>query len=111
MVCQSCSSTELPASRGRLAHLHFRGSLGRYLCPSVYRDNVFLIVYQLRTLASQQHLPSLCSYSSQGKVGCEQESVPVGGGRGSVMHEALPHTPALSTVTLKWILKLVPELA
>lgn len=42
----------------------------------MYGDNVFLIVYQLSTLASQQHL------SSQRKVGCGQGSVPTGGARG-----------------------------
>lgn len=80
-VCQSCFSTELPASYGGLAHLHFRQSLGRYLCPlHVLRHCVFGSD-QLSTLASQQHFPSPCSYSSQ-KVDCEEESVPVGAGRG-----------------------------
>lgn len=78
---------------------------------------VFISVCHLSPLASQQHLPSLCSYSSQRKAGCEQGSVSGGRGRGSVMSEALPHIalswsiPAPSTVSLKWILKLVSELA
>lgn len=50
--------------------------------PPMYRDKVFLFVYQLGTPASQQHLPSLCSCSPQRKAGCGQESVPKGGGRG-----------------------------
>lgn len=94
MICQSCSSMERPASHGRLAHLHFRGSLGRYFYPPMYGDNMFLIVYQLSTLASQQHIPSLCSYSSQRKVGFEQEPVPKGRARGVCDARSPPPQPS-----------------
>lgn len=94
-ICQSCSSTELAASHGTLAHLHFRGSLGKYLSPPMYRDNVFLTVHQLSMLASQQPLPSLCSYSSQRQGGSEQGSVSTGGARAvcDAQSPSLHHSP------------------
>lgn len=75
--CEAVAKEELPKPlqkgasgfprwNGLLAYLRFKGSLGMCLCTLAYHGNVLLIVYQLSTLPSQQHLASLfCSCSTK----------------------------------------------
>lgn len=85
-----------PWESGLMAYLHFKGSLGRYLCTLVYRGGVVLIGYQLSTLASPQHLTSLCSYSSQGRVAVSRNPSLQEVARGSAAPAAPPRA------TLSW---------